>query len=88
LEKVEGKILLLAHADLTKDHCDPRGRGKDLEILKGSVAHKRTVRSESFFYKKIKILNTKKDTEDVKFLEKKLTRAWNGAKKDNKNLEY
>ncbi len=59
LEKVEGKILLLAHADLTKDHCDPPGRGKHLEILKGPVSHT-NVRSESFFYKKIKILNTKK----------------------------
>ncbi len=58
MEKVEGKILLLAHADLTKDHCDPRGRGKYLEILKGSVAHKRTFikfflqKNNNFKYKK------------------------------------
>jgi hypothetical protein len=53
----------------------------------GNICRPQKVRSESFFYKKVKILNAKKDTEDVKFLEKKLTRAWNGAKKDNKNLE-
>ena len=59
------------------------GEGNILKYLKG--LSRTNVRSESFF---TKILNTKKDTEEVKFLEKKLTRAWNGAKKDNKNLEY
>ncbi len=53
MEKVEGKILLLAHADLTKDHCDPRGReGNILKYLKG--LSRTNERSESFVYKKLK----------------------------------